>query len=99
MILKYNDEKILTEEIEDILTKRFIAFRNAKKLTGGRISGVYKMDDYSGSKVIKYSNGPYRTTELRREAEVLQYMNSLGIKNIVPTIRSFKIEKQFQFAY
>ena len=35
--------------------------------------------------------------ELKREADILSYMNDVGYEHIVPTIRSFKIMDSFAY--
>lgn len=97
LINSYKNELISSDEIESFLRKEFKAFRNSKPLTGGRISGVYKIDDGSQDKVLKYSKGIYRMLELKREAEALQYMNDKGYIHVVPTIRNFKILDNFAY--
>lgn len=97
IINSYKDELVSSDDIERFLRREFKAFRNASRLTGGRISGVYKIDDSIQDRVIKYSKGIYRMLELEREAEVLEYMKDKEIKHVVPIIRSFR--KLDSFAY
>lgn len=47
LINSYKNELISSDEIEFFLRKEFKTFRNSRPLTGGRISGVYKIDDGS----------------------------------------------------
>jgi aminoglycoside phosphotransferase (APT) family kinase protein len=93
----YKDELVSSDEIECFLRKEFGAFRSAQRLTGGGISGVYKIDYGNQERVLKYSKGIYRMLELEREAKVLKYINDKEIKHAVPVIRSFK--KLDSFAY
>ncbi|MFA7560954.1 MAG: aminoglycoside phosphotransferase family protein [Candidatus Izemoplasmatales bacterium] len=98
IVLKHN-EKIAYEDVNSVLSKIFTNFEYAKKLTGGRISGVYKFFHKSNHTVLKYSMGTYRMTELARESRVLKYLNHTEVKDIVPKIRNFEIENKHQFAY
>lgn len=97
IINSYKNELVSLDEAECFLRGEFETFRNAKRLTGGRISGVYKIDDRNQDKVIKYSKGTYRMLELKREAEVLKYMNDKGYKHVVPIIRSFRMLDNFAY--
>jgi len=97
VINSYKDELVSSDEIECFLRREFKAFKNARRLTGGRISGVYRIHHSNEHRVIKYSKGIYRMLELEREAEVLEYMNHKEIKHVVPTIRNFR--KLHGFAY
>lgn len=97
LINSYKNELISSDEIEFFLRKEFKTFRNSRPLTGGRISGVYKIDDGSQDKVIKYSKGTYRMHELKREVEALKYINDEGYIHIVPTIRDFRMLNNFAY--
>ena len=97
IITSYKNELVSLDEIECFLGREFETFRNAKRLTGGRISGVYKVNDSRQDKVIKYSKGTYRMLELKREAEVLKYMNDKECKYLVPIIRNFRILDNFAY--
>jgi len=97
MIKSYKDSLVSSEEIEAYFTRAYRGFKNARKLTGGRISGVYHLEDPIQASVIKSSKGTYRMLELQREAEVLNYIKDTKLKHLVPNIRNYR--KFDQFAY
>lgn len=53
IINSYNNELILSQEVECFLRRGFKTFKNAKELTGGKISSVYKLDDDGQKRVMK----------------------------------------------
>lgn len=89
IIRRYNNEQASLDEIVHTLKKEFSTYKIIKTLTGGRVSNVYKINHYGKEKVVKFSKGIYRVNELKREAEVLKYINNIGSNNIVPKIESF----------
>jgi aminoglycoside phosphotransferase (APT) family kinase protein len=97
IIKSYNDELVSTDEIECFIEREFKSFGNAKRLTGGRINGIYKIDSDGQHKVIKFSTGIYRITELKREAEILKYLIDKGYEHIVPHISSFMMLDNFAY--
>ncbi|MDD4296462.1 MAG: aminoglycoside phosphotransferase family protein [Ruminiclostridium sp.] len=97
IIGSYKDELISSAGIELFLGRKFKSFNNVRKLTGGRISGVYQISDGIQDRVIKYSKGIYRMWELEREAEVLKYLNDKEIKHVVPVVRN--LNRLDNFAY
>lgn len=97
IINTYKSDLVSSDEIDNFLRKEFKDFKNAQELTGGRISGVYKIDDSNQEKVIKYSKGTYRMLELEREAEALRYMSDKEYTHVVPIIRSFRMLDNFAY--
>lgn len=97
-ILNYYKEDLLpTDKIERFLINEIKGFKNAKSLTGGRISGVYKIEVAGKDKVVKYSKGKYRILELKREAEILRYLKDHEYKDLVPLLSQVKIYNEFAF--
>lgn len=97
IIKSYNDELVSSDEIECFLKREFKSSSKAKILTGGRVSSVYKIDQDGQDKVVKFSTGMYRMIELKREAEVLKYLNNEGYGRIVPNINSFVMLDDFAY--
>jgi aminoglycoside phosphotransferase len=93
----YRDELVSPDKIEYFLEREFIPFGNVKKLTGGRINSVYKVNSDGQDKVMKFSTGVYRLNELKREAEALKYLIDKGYKHIVPNISEFMVLDNFAY--
>ncbi|MBM7614132.1 hypothetical protein [Alkaliphilus hydrothermalis] len=85
-IKSYKNGFVSSDEIEYVLEKEFNALGNYEKLTGGKVSSVYRINYDGLDKVIKFSTGTYRITELEREARVLKYISNEGYGHIVPNI-------------
>lgn len=97
IILSYKNEIISSNEIEKFMFKELKVLGDYKMLTGGRVSSVYKIKQGSQEKVLKFSAGLYRMTELKREAQVLRYLVNKGFEHIIPYIRSFKMLDNFAY--
>lgn len=80
--------EVTDQHIEAYLLKHHIT--SYKELSGGRLNRVLLADD----RVIKFSRGSYRATELEREAHILFELRTLGSR-IVPSIDEFVIEDEY----
>lgn len=97
VITKINkNESSSTDDIESFMLKEF-EIENFEKLSGGRVSNVYKISQEGQYKVIKFSTGLYRMAELKREAQILRYLFNNGYGNIVPCINDFKMLDNFSY--
>ena len=97
IINSYNDSLDSSKEIETYFSREYPGFTNAKKLTGGRISGVYQLADPTPKRVIKSSEGIYRMMELQREGEVLYFIKDTELNHLVPNIRDFRSFDNFAY--
>lgn len=89
VIKSYKSQKDISETIDYILSKECNVPKDAEKLVGGRCNVVYKIKDNNGYKIIKISSGVYRSTELKREIQIMKCMYEEGYEHIVPYIKSF----------
>ncbi len=91
LIRRYSNEQASIDEIGYIFKYEFNKANKIEELTGGRVSSVYRINFDGHDKVVKFSKGVYRITELKREAEVLSHIINQGYMNIVPKVDSFII--------
>ncbi len=97
IIQSYKNELISSDEIEKFMLKELNVIGDSKRLTGGRVSSVYKINQGGQENVVKFSTGLYRMIELKREAQVLRYLVNKGFGHIVPYISSFKMLDNFAY--
>ncbi len=86
-----------TNDMESLIFKEFRVSEDFEKLSGGRVSNVYKINQEGQYKVIKSSTGLYRMAELEREAHVLRFLLNNGYGHIVPYINDFKMLDNFAY--
>lgn len=97
IIKSYKQNQTSSEELDCFFHKKFNSSGNVEKLTGGRVSSVYKINHDGQHKVVKFSTGIYRITELKREAEILKYLINEGYGHIIPDIDDFTILDNFAY--
>lgn len=97
LVDQYKEDLLSSLEVERFLLSDFKEFEKSIKLTGGRISGVYKIQVGGQDKVVKYSKGKYRILELKREADILSYLKNHEYKDLVPLLRQVKIFNAFAY--
>jgi len=83
-IIKDLKTEELLEQPDCLLKQELNILDNDRKLTGGRVNSVYKINYDGAERAVKISTGSYRMAELIREAEVVKNLINGGYEHIVP---------------
>lgn len=97
IIKSYKNDLISSDDIEGFILREFKVSDNIKKLSGGRVSNVYRINQDGQYKVVKFSAGLYRMTELKREAQILGYLINSVCRYLIPYISNFKTSNNFAY--
>lgn len=97
IIKNYRFEHAASKKLDCFFNREIHSVGSIERLTGGRVNGVYKVNQDGHNKVVKISAGVYRIEELKREAKVMKYLINEGYGHIIPDIDTFMKFDEFSY--